>query len=522
MTKGLLEDRRTLCGTAAVTVILFAIANLPWQLDDYDQAKQAFTSFEMIKEGHWFYQHTPHEHVATKPPLVGWISAALFAVTRSWEIAWRLPSFLAALAFAIVLFRAAKCGYGSVAALIALAAFAFNLLTPRLATLVRTDMPLALVIFLIGLLIWEKIRAGREWKLRDQIYLFVLLTSAMLIKGPIVYAFLLPGIALFQWLGRAQPPGAQSHSAWPGPPQDGFAGANWWPWVASLAIFLVWVIGGIRFQPGFYEEVVMREFVGRFGETIHRPQPFLFYLPHLLHKFAPWSVLMIVFALVDLRSRNWRLRSVFRPAVAGSPEIFWLLCWSVGGLIVMSLIPSKRVDRIFPVIPPLCLLLAAQIGARRSCSHGPVSRPSTSADPNLTAHSAVATQNALTRTYAWSAIALILAILFTSGYTGWKVISGYRDHRDALATFGRNVRHEAEAHHWRYDVVFARDEGLLLYLRKTHFIEPQRAMTEWNNGNLDALVASTEKAATLMPKLRDAVFSESKQAQPKDYILITR
>ena len=37
----------------------------------------------------------------------------------------------------------------------------------------------------------------------------------------------------------------------------------------------------------------MREFVGRFGETIHRPQPLLFYLPHLLHKFAPWSVLMI-------------------------------------------------------------------------------------------------------------------------------------------------------------------------------------------------------------------------------------
>ena len=102
----------------------------------------------------------------------------------------------------------------------------------------------------------------------------------------------------------------------------------------------------------------MREFVGRFGETIHRPQPLYFYFPHLLHKFAPWSVLMIALALIDLRSRNWRLRGVFREM---SPETFWLLCWSIGGLIVMSLIPSKRVDRIFPVIPPLCLLLAAQI-----------------------------------------------------------------------------------------------------------------------------------------------------------------
>jgi hypothetical protein len=172
----------------------------------------------------------------------------------------RLPSLVAALALAIVLFRAAKDAYGKIAALIALSAFGLNLLSPRLATLVRTDMPLAFVIFLIGLLMWRKIRARTEWKLRDQIYVFVLLTAAMLIKGPIVYAFLLPGIGLFQCLGSdaalRRPGGAARrpyHGAWPG----------WWPWIASLAIFLVWVASGIWFQPGFYQEVVMREFVGR-------------------------------------------------------------------------------------------------------------------------------------------------------------------------------------------------------------------------------------------------------------------
>jgi 4-amino-4-deoxy-L-arabinose transferase-like glycosyltransferase len=483
----LLEDRRTLWVVAALIVVLFAIANLPWQLDDYDQAKQAFTSFEMVKEGHWLYQHTPHERVATKPPLVGWMSAALFAVTRSWEIAWRLPSLAAALALAIMLFRAAKDAYGKVAAVIAVSAFGLNLLSPRLATLVRTDMPLALVIFLIGLLIWQRVRQGDEWKLRDQVYVFVLLTAAMSIKGPIVYAFLLPGIAVFQLhRGRTRPPRApktNSGSAWPG----------WWPWVTSLAIFLIWVGAGIRFQPGFYEEVVMREFVGRFGETIHRPQPLLFYLPHLLHKFAPWSVLMIGIAAVGLRSRTWRLRSVFREM---SPKTFWLLCWSVGGLIVMSLIPSKRVDRIFPVIPPLCLLLAAQV--------------------------------ALARVYRWSAIALAFAILFTGGYTGWKVITGYRDHRDALAVFGRNIRHEAEAHHWHYEVVSAKDEGLLLYLRKTDFVKPADAITEWNTGNLDALVASKEKAAVLMRDLQGATLSQlqsnerEQHHQGRGYVLITR
>ena len=198
MTNSLLESRRTLWVVASLTFLLFAISNLPWQLDDYDQAKQAFTSFQMIKEGRWLYQQTPHENLATKPPLVGWVSAGLFGLTRSWDLAWRLPSFLAAVALAIFLFRAASSAYGPVAGLVAFGAFGLNLLAPRLATLVRTDMPLALVVFLIGVLILKKIRAKIEWRLQDQVYIFALLTVAMLIKGPIVYAFLLPGIALFQ------------------------------------------------------------------------------------------------------------------------------------------------------------------------------------------------------------------------------------------------------------------------------------------------------------------------------------
>jgi len=522
MTRSLLEDRRTLWFAAGLTVILFAVANLPWHLDDYDQAKQAFTSFQMIKEGRWFYQQTPHEHVATKPPLVGWISAGLFAITRSWDTAWRLPSFLAAIAIAMLLFRAAASAYGPIAGLIALGAFGLNLLTPRLATLVRTDMPLALVIFLIGLLIWQKIRAKTEWTRRERIYLFSLLTGAMLIKGPIVYAFLLPGIALFEWRGRARPPGAPQQSAWSGPPQDGFAVANWWPWIASLAVFLLWVIGGILFAPGFFDQVVMREFVARFGETIHRPQPLYFYLPHLLHKCAPWSVLMIGVAIFDLALRRWRIGAAFREM---SPETFWLLCWSLGGLIAMSLIPSKRVDRIFPIVPPLCLLLGAQISARKSCSHGSVSRSSTSFESDPTAHRAVATTNAA-GIYRWSAVALLFSILFTGGYTIFKIVSGYRDHYDALVVFGRNVRHEAEAHRWRYQVVSAKDEGLLLYFRKTHFIEADRAVNEWNRGSLDALVASTEKAPALLGELRDASLSslksnERKKDQGRDYVLIT-
>jgi 4-amino-4-deoxy-L-arabinose transferase-like glycosyltransferase len=366
-------------------------------------------------------------------------------------------------------------------------------------------MPLALVIFAIGLLIWKKIRDEKTgWQRRDRFYVFALLTIAMLIKGPIVYAFLLAGIGVFEWWRRRRAAVAaggdpdrahdmrMQQSAWPGS----------WPWLASLAVFLLWVIGGILFEPGFFNEVVMREFMARFGETIHRPQPLYFYLPHLLHKFAPWSLLLLAIAFGELISRNWRLRPALRQM---SPEVFWLLCWSLGGLIVMSLIPSKRVDRIFPVIPPLCLLLAAQIGrvgALRRTDPVPWWRP-------------------------YLAVVLVFAIVFTGGYTISKVISGYRHDRDALAVFGSNVRRDATMHHWRYEAVSAKDESLLLYLQKTRFIEPAEAIAEWTRGNLDALVVSTQKAPGLMRDLRDAALSDlkstaRKEEQEEGYVLITR
>jgi hypothetical protein len=67
----------------------------------------------------------------------------------------------------------------------------------------------------------------------------------------------------------------------------------------------------------------------------------------------------------------------------------------------------------------------------------------------------------------------------------------------------------------------------LLYLCKTHFIEPDRAVAEYNARSLDALVASTEKAQGLMPQLRSAAFSQLKSSKRKEkqgrgYVLITR
>lgn len=481
-----LNSRFTLWSLRALAILLFAIANLPWHLDDYDQAKQAFTSFEMVKQGHWFYQHTPIGWVATKPPLIGWISAAIFGVTQSWELAWRLPSFLASLALLFWIARAASV-YGHAEALLASCAFSFNLFTLRLATLVRTDVPLALLLFVIGWMVWEKIRKREAWTRRDRFWMFVLLSVAMMIKGPIIYAFLLPPMVAFKWRVRVKDDGV---TAWFG----------WWPWVASFEVFLVWVIGGTLFEPDFFENVVMREFAWRFSGAVHQSQPIYFYLPHFIHRFAPWSILMISLVLLAAKEKEWKIRDWLRTI---SPETFWLIAWVVGGLLVMSLIPSKRIDRIFPIVPPLCLLLAALVNELG------------------------ASEKLRRLTKMGCTIALLIACLISTGYVGRRISVGYRQHSDALVQFGKAVRQEAAAHGWTYKVVDGVDEGMLLYLRLTEFVEPNQAVEDWKESKVDSLVVSTADLDKLLPRLPGAMPSKiglSKPAgrKPRRYVLLVR
>ena len=443
-----------------VVLILFALANLPWTLDDYDQAKQAFVSYQMVKQNRWLFQTTPTEglpargerhsqfHINSKPPAIGWASAVLYELTRSWDLAWRLPSFLAGITLAFLIFGTAKKAFGDLAALTALAAFGFNLLSPRLATLVRTDMPLALVCFAIGVLMFDKVRTGRDWTTHQRVILLAFLVAGLFIKGPIVYAFVLPPVIIYQILQRWR---GDFPTAWSG----------WWPWTASFAIFLAWVITGALFVPGFYHDVIQVEFGERFREGLHRSQPLLFYVPHLLSKFAPWSLLMIMLFILAIRQTRIGTRAWLREI---SPEMCWLLAWALGGIVVMSLIPSKRVDRIFPSIPPLCLLLAAQLNYFKQRKHSEL----------------------LLRRIIIAGI--LVSAVYAGGYAATRVIQGYRTHRDALEEFGREVRRTAQISHLRYEVIRAADEGLLLYLQRPRFLTFDRAAELWRAGALDGLV----------------------------------
>ena len=412
-------------------------------------------------------------------------------MTRSWDVAWRLPSFVAAIALGLAIFRVSSNAFGKVAATIALSAFALNMLSIRLATLVRTDMLQALVIFVIGAIIFAKIRTREKWSFREKLSIFALLAAALLLKGPVVYAFLLPGIIIFH---AFRPRSANQSSI--ADHRSLSLGTGWWPWMVSLAIFLIWAFGGIKFVPGFYEQVVQREFLGRFAETVHRGQPVYFYFVHLLHKFMPWS--LVIIALATIQGRTINVRKAFSGV---RPEVLWLICWALGGLFVMSIVPSKRVDRIFPVIPPLCLLLAAQTEVLgRTILESKARR--------------------------WYAFVLLFAAVYCASYSSWKLYSGYRDNRAALADFGREVRDLSAKENLRYEAIGRNDEGIPLYLRRPAFISRTQAIADWNAGRLDAVAVPLDEAERLMPQLQGATITltsgERRHLDRPRYVLLAR
>jgi hypothetical protein len=102
----------------------------------------------------------------------------------------------------------------------------------------------------------------------------------------------------------------------------------------------------------------------------------------------------------------------------------------------------------------------------------------------------------------WCAVALIVAMVFTTGYSLQRIFAAVREKRDALAVFGRQVVKEAARHGWRYAVVGGEEEGMLLYVRQTEFLEPDRAATDWNSGKLNALVVPDDEMEGLIPRLR--------------------
>ncbi|HLX63573.1 MAG TPA: glycosyltransferase family 39 protein [Planctomycetota bacterium] len=336
----------------ALTLLYIFLAILrvtaPSDLHEGDQPKQADYVLDIVCNGKWIVQHHADGSMMSKPPLYNWIAAPLVKAFGAEEVFLKAPSLIAGFLVVLMAWDMARKRLGERAAFWGAVFLMLTSMFAKQMYYARTDMLLACFIVMQ---FWAIERAGdrrqetadRRNATQPSVFcpsLWIFWGAAALgnlTKGPLA---LLPHLVLAPyWLieGRFK--------------ENYRRIGLWWGMPLALAPLVVWFLLAWHVEGNVvYEHMVKGELVSRFNTDAAATGPKevrspFYYLPQVFGRTLPWSLFGLVGLWGALRFFG-HTRSMLR----------FLAIWFFAVLIFFSVIPAKRVDRIFPAVPALSLL----------------------------------------------------------------------------------------------------------------------------------------------------------------------
>lgn len=325
--------------------MLFALALLgagmglrdPWPSDE---PRFALVARQMVESGNWLFPHRGSELYSDKPPLMFWLQAASFELTRNWRIAFLLPSLLAGLLTLGLTWDLGRrlwnprVGLYAAAALLMTFQFTYQFKRAQIDPLVVAWITLANWGLLLHFL------RGPDWR---AFWLGCFAAGlGVITKGVGIIAFLMfvPYLAA-RWRGwPGVTPARQSALRW----LAGF-GCFLLPILAWMVpMLLVAWIDGSPGHAAYANDLLFRQTARRYAHSWNHVQPVWYYLPILLFSWIPLSL-----AYPGLLPRWWR---AWR---ARDPRIVLPLAWVVLVIVFFTLPPGKRDVYILPALPMLAL-----------------------------------------------------------------------------------------------------------------------------------------------------------------------
>ena len=309
-------------------------------LDDGD-ALYAHVGQEMVKRGDWVTPYANGVRFLDKPPMMYWLMAVSYRVFGISEFAARLPSAVAVLGTAMLLFFIGRETGGASSGFAAGVSVAFSIGTILFTRTVFPDMIFVffLTLALISFLWWH---SNRENQALSAMVFYGSLAGAILTKGLIGVVFPLVIVAVFLFGMRDWRSLTKFHLG------KGI--------LFFLALALPWHIIAARRNPGFLWYFFVNEQLLRF---LGRRQPVdyesisvpLFWVLILVWLF-PWSAFFPA------------IRHLIQSPGDGRVEtraIVWMsLSWTLVVLIFFSI--SSRIEHYaLPLLPPLALLVGITI-----------------------------------------------------------------------------------------------------------------------------------------------------------------
>ncbi|MFM7737133.1 MAG: glycosyltransferase family 39 protein [Alphaproteobacteria bacterium] len=305
-------------------------------LVDPTEARHAAVAREMAREGRLLVPSLYGEPYYDKPSPYYLLLRAARHLPLGTEAALRIPSVVATLATAALLFGFARRRTGALAASVGTAIFLACPLVVVLGRFADQDAPLSalLTAAVVGLL------SALDDPSRRLGLVAVAMGLGSWVKGPV--AIVLPSVvaAVVAASRRTLPDPAVLRRA---------AGAL----AVACAIFAAWVVPAWFADPDYVSSFLLRHNVGRFAEaSTGHAKPAWFYVPTMLGAMLPWSLLLPA-AIAAGSRRGEAVRE-------GERE---LLAWAAAIVVFYSLSRAKSAGYVLPAVGPRALWLGSRLVA---------------------------------------------------------------------------------------------------------------------------------------------------------------
>lgn len=312
----------------------------PWPSDE---PRFALVARQMVESGQWLFPHRGSELYSDKPPLMFWLQAASFELTRNWRIAFLLPSLLAGLLTLGLTWDLGRrlwnprVGLHAAAALLMTFQFAFQFKRAQIDPVVVAWITLANWGLLLHFL------RGPDWR---AFWLGCFAAGlGVITKGVGIIAFLMfvPYLAA-RWGG------------WSGVARTRQSALHW---LAGLGFFLLpilaWLVPMLLVarldaspeHAAYVNDLLFRQTARRYANSWNHVQPVWYYLPIVLFSWIPLSL-----AYPGLLPRWWRA------VRARDPRVVLPLAWVALVIVFFTIPPGKRDVYILPALPMLALAAA--------------------------------------------------------------------------------------------------------------------------------------------------------------------
>lgn len=305
---------------------------------DLDEGLYTTVSRQMVDSGDWLIPKIGSQVFFDKPPLVYWLQAGSIKLLGPTSFAVRLPSAIAAALTALALLWWARRRGSERVGRLAAVIFVLSPLTIGLSRQAITDSLLTLW-FTLTVIGWIEGNRGERW---GYILMAAAAGFATMTKGTI--GILLPGAAFilrmiimrdFRELRRV-------------------------PWITVIGLYLLivlpwhlalWRVNG----SAFINEYIVHQQMARFlGKDFAHNQPFWFYIPILLIGAFPWSALMPIAWIRNIRFGRSEGENT------GGEWTMWAI-WATVVVGFFSASASKLPGYVQPALPALSILAARRL-----------------------------------------------------------------------------------------------------------------------------------------------------------------